>query len=77
MQASWFVVAAVAGTGCQIRSVAERMDCSSCRRQSAVAGLLIAAACNLAVAAGTVIDQTLSVEVGTRFGSQSAGSGSR
>ena len=53
------------------------MDCSSCQRQSAVAGLLIVAACNLAVAAGTVIGQTLSVEVENRFGSQSVGFGGR
>ena len=74
---SWFVAAAVAGIGCQAHSVAERMDCSSCQKQSAAAGLLIAAACNLAVAAETGFDRTLSVEVETRSGSQSADSGSR
>ncbi len=77
VQVSWFVAAAVAGIDCQIHSVAERMDYSNRQKLSAVAELWIAAACNLAVAAGTLIGQTLFAEVEIHSGSQSAGSGSR
>ena len=70
MQASWFAAAAVVGTGCQTHSVAESMDCSNYQKQSVVAELLIAAVCNWAVAAGTVIGQTLSVEVEIHSGSR-------
>ena len=53
------------------------MDCSSCHKQFAVAGLLTVAASNLAAAAGTAIGQTLSVEVESYSESQSVGFGAR